>query len=298
MQTPRAPDKPAEAPTNRCTNPSESQVSSTGKTIPKWLDPALEQLTEQHAEPATKQAKDQPKQLDKLDKVHQPKKLPMPSTGAHGDDNFVLTDQVYLQITPVLDNANTQDPYGLPYCKTPELRLLSELYRATQESQHLLKPISDKHAATGQYLKSLNKRVGLLQQFMIATSDSANLAPNCTVALSEAGITLSEAELSSCLTTRQLGTASALHVQVVLFPGLVHLCLFGTLEKLFIMQDEHNQAQLTPPEAPANEVSPPTEVHISFGTVPPSEQQLLAKHILQKQIDLRREQQAPSAKQQ
>lgn len=253
MDTPGTPDHRAgpQAPTEGDENTKET----VNKAVPKWLDPTLETNTPKAPDPAPEHE-------------HNYKPNQHESTLDTDQDTYRLTDHVYLSMKICENKASDADPYAPEFCNHPELKFLSELHRATLESQHLLKPISDKHAATGQYLKNLNKRFGLLQQFIMASSTWANLSPNCQVTLSEEGFHFTPAVGDTFELNQRI------HVQMVLFPNLAHLCVFGCVRQVETI--DHR-----------------AHINLDFEQLQPSEQQILAKHILQKQIEQRRKRQAP-----
>lgn len=265
MHTPGTPDHRAGHYSTAPTAPSRNLQN---KAIPKWLDPTLEQADKQ------KVAHNNQSPAENQRSVSAP-----PDTA--DEDTYRLNDEIYLCIKTCEEHlgqnnvtgnnidensAYDADPYGPEFCDHPELKFLSELHRTTLESQHLLKPISDKHAATGQYLKNLNKRFGLLQQFIIAASTWADLRPNYQVALKETGLNFYPK------TGNIYRLDQHVHLQIVLFPSLAHLCIFARITQLETIDEK-------------------VHLGLTFDALQPAEQQILAKHILQKQIDQRRKRQ-------
>jgi hypothetical protein len=263
--------------------------------IPKWLDPNLELSTHktlqqpQHSAEVEKpnksmaDEKDKDKDVTRSAVTHKKDQqhTTMQTTSPESQDaSFSVEDQIYLEIKSIADPAPTANPYAMPYCHQPGLKFLSELYRTGQESQHLLKPIADRHTPTANYLKSLNKRLELLQQFLIATSQWADLTPNCHIALSENGLVILEAthEEKELFHVNQVHVNQAVHLQIMLFPGMTPLCMFGRVIGATKPKEESKRAH-------TGGGNPP--IHIRFYQHQETEQQILAKHILQKQITQR-----------
>lgn len=268
MDIPGTPDHRAESSREQ----NNKRAKKAQNSIPKWLDPALENQRTETTTESTNAFHAQSSDTS-MPEQHKPS-LEQTTTNLK---SFHLKDHVYLRIKPCPTPEPDTDPYAPQYCDHPELKYLSELHRASQESQHLLKPIADKHAATAHYLKNLNKRMGLLQQFIIATANWGNLQPNYHVMLSEEGLLIGTD--TSTLDTGTLQGINAhnpnthpdeaVHLQLVLFPQLAHLCVFGRASRSEMIDNQPHIA-------------------ISFVNLHGAEQQILAKHILQKQIDQRR----------
>ena len=140
--------------------------------------------------------------------------------------------------------------------------LLSELHLMDFESQHLLRHIHERDRTLAGYLKVINKRIDLLGQ-ALAQSLLRDIGPARQVTLSEGGISFSSAQ--------PLETGTHLAIKMVLMPQAL-----GMLLRAVVV---HNQLR----------EDGQFEIGTEFEALTDAQRQLLARHILQKQAQKRRQ---------
>ncbi|MDZ5602363.1 PilZ domain-containing protein [Pseudomonas sp. RP23018S] len=173
---------------------------------------------------------------------------------------YRIEDSIALQISPL--SAGDLADADLVQSASPLVSLLSELHLADFESQHLLRQLSDKDRILAALLRAQNKRVDLLSA-LVAHSLLGQLGEPQTVMLSEGGLDSTSAE--------PLAPGTRVAVQMVLLPRGHALLLRGRIT--------HCQAQADGRYALGTEFTDLTD----------AERQLLARHILQRQQQQRRQ---------
>ncbi|KAB0548875.1 PilZ domain-containing protein [Pseudomonas argentinensis] len=144
---------------------------------------------------------------------------------------------------------------------SPLFNLLSELHVMDFESQHLLRNISERDRTLANYLKVVNKRIDLLGQAM-AQSLLRDIGPPKRVTLSEGGI--------SFLHTQALTVDSHMALKMVLMPQAL-----GLLLRVRVLHCNERDGQF--------------EIGAEFEALTDAQRQLLARHILQRQAQERRQ---------
>lgn len=195
-----------------------------------------------------------------------PKNAPSSKTvqddGTDRRSYFRLNDHITLEFESLGSDCTETDPYAPHLQVSPYLKMISELHRIESETQHLLKPIADQHRQLGSYLKSVNKRIDCLAKYLVASSDEQPPKPTHEVSLSEGGVAF-ETPLSVPL-------GHFVHMKMVLFPNLVGLAAIG---KVTYCQ----------PHGPQNGDRKNYRIGVEFSSILESDQQIIAKHIIQEQ---------------
>ncbi|MBD2836595.1 PilZ domain-containing protein [Pseudomonas sp. JM0905a] len=140
--------------------------------------------------------------------------------------------------------------------------LLSELHLMDFESQHLLRHIHERDRTLAGYLKVINKRIDLLGQ-ALAQSLLRDIGPARQVTLSEGGISFSSAQ--------PLETGTHLAIKMVLMPQALGMLLRAVV----VHSRPREDGQF--------------EIGTEFEALTDAQRQLLARHILQKQAQQRRQ---------
>ncbi|MNJ22274.1 PilZ domain protein [compost metagenome] len=182
---------------------------------------------------------------------------------------YRIEDRIALEISP-LSGAEALGT-DLLQDDSPLFNLLSELHLSEFESQHLLRQLSDKDRTLAAFLKAQNKRIDLLSAVVAQTLLGQLSAPQ-TVVLSEGGIEFSQAE--------PVAAGARIAVKMVLMPQALGLLL---------------RAKVTHCDRNADGLY---EIGTEFVDTTDAQRQLLARYILQRQAQQRRqalEQNEPSA---
>ncbi|MCP3792303.1 PilZ domain-containing protein [Pseudomonas fulva] len=182
---------------------------------------------------------------------------------------YRIADRIALQISP-LSAAQALDPDVLQD-DSPLFNLLSELHLADFEAQHLLRQLSDKDRTLAAFLRVQNKRLDVLSA-VVAHTLLGEVGQPQAVVMSEGGL--------ECVQPGPFAPGTQVKVQMVLMPRAHGLLLRGKIT--------HCEAR--PEEG--------FEVGIEFIDMVDAQRQLLARYILQRQQQQRRqqlEQNAPSS---
>lgn len=173
---------------------------------------------------------------------------------------YRIEDTIALEIRPL--TATEATGQEVLQDESPLFNLLSELHLSEFESQHLLRQISERDRAMAAYLKVLNKRIDLLGQVVAQTVLDKFDEPQHVV-LSEGGMEF-EHHLA-------YPTDSHLAIKLVLMPQALGLLL---------------RAKVTHCEP---EGFGTFKIGTEFESLTDAQRQLLARHILQKQAQERRQ---------
>ncbi|MBF8660721.1 PilZ domain-containing protein [Pseudomonas putida] len=181
---------------------------------------------------------------------------------------YRIADRIALQISP-LSAAEALDPDVLQD-DSPLFNLLSELHLADFEAQHLLRQLSDKDRTLAAFLRVQNKRLDVLSA-VVAHTLLGEVGQPQAVVVSESGL--------ECIQPEPFAQGTQVKVQMVLMPRAHGLLLRGKITHC----DARSQGGF--------------EVGIEFIDMVDAQRQLLARYILQRQQQQRRqqlEQNAPS----
>lgn len=173
---------------------------------------------------------------------------------------YRIEDRIALEITP-LSAAEALEP-ELLQDDSPLFNLLSELHLSDFESQHLLRQLSDKDRTLAAFLRAQNKRLDLLSA-VVAHSLLGEIGAPHRVILSEGGIEFSQ--------TSAIAVGTRVKVKMVLMPRAHGLLLRGRVT--------HCDAR------PGGDY----EVGTEFTDMTDAQRQLLARYILQRQQQQRRQ---------
>lgn len=172
---------------------------------------------------------------------------------------YRIEDTIALDFTPLAGaEALAGDEF---HDASPLFNLLSELHVMDFESQHLLRNISERDRTLASYLKVINKRIDLLGQ-ALAQSLLRDIGPAKRVTLSEGGI--------GFLNAQPLPVDSHLTLKMVLMPQAL-----GLLLRAKVLHCREHEGQF--------------EIGAEFEALTDAQRQLLARHILQRQAQERRQ---------
>lgn len=172
---------------------------------------------------------------------------------------YRIEDTIALDFTPL---AGAEALAGDELHDASKLfNLLSELHVMDFESQHLLRNISERDRTLASYLKVVNKRIDLLGQ-ALAQNLLRDIGPAKRVTLSEGGI--------GFLNAQPLPVDSHLALKMVLMPQAL-----GLLLRAKVLHCHEQEGQF--------------EIGAEFEALTDAQRQLLARHILQRQAQERRQ---------
>ncbi len=140
--------------------------------------------------------------------------------------------------------------------------LLSELHVSEFESQHLLRQLDERDRVLNSFLKSLNKRIDLLGQ-VVAHTALGKLGRPQPVKLSEGGMQFNSLQ--------NYTVGEELSIKMVLMPQASGLML-------------HARVTQSDPLAEGG-----FETWVEFVQLPDAQRQLIARHVLQRQAQQRRQ---------
>ncbi len=173
-------------------------------------------------------------------------------------DFFRVADTVALEFTAIED-ANDADEV---FKTSPLFHLLGELHLLDFDSQHLYRNINERDRTLAAYLKIINKRIELLGQ-ALAQSFLGGKGHQQGVTLSEGGM--------GWVQPKEIPCGQLLALKILLQPQAIGLLLKGEV----VYCSENTPGLYT--------------IGCEFKDLSEAQRQLLARHILQKQVSERRE---------
>ncbi|HDS1735856.1 PilZ domain-containing protein [Pseudomonas sp. BP8] len=173
---------------------------------------------------------------------------------------YRIEDRIALEISP-LSAAEALEP-ELLQDDSPLFSLLSELHLSDFESQHLLRQLSDKDRTLAAFLRAQNKRLDLLSA-LVAQTLLGEIGQPQRVILSEGGIEFIQAQ--------QIDPGTRVKVKMVLMPRAHGLLLRGRVTHCDPLADGGY------------------DIGTEFTDMTDAQRQLLARHILQRQQQQRRQ---------
>ncbi|WP_085674797.1 MULTISPECIES: PilZ domain-containing protein [unclassified Pseudomonas] len=174
---------------------------------------------------------------------------------------YRIEDRIALEISPL--SAAEALEAELLQDDSPLFNLLSELHLSDFESQHLLRQLSEKDRTLAAFLRAQNKRLDLLSA-VVAQTLLGEIGEPQRVIISEGGIEFAQ--------PRQIAPGTRVKVKMVLMPRAQGLLLRGKVTHCDPRPDGD------------------FEVGTEFTDMTDAQRQLLARHILQRQQQQRRQQ--------
>ncbi|WP_028632484.1 PilZ domain-containing protein [Pseudomonas parafulva] len=174
---------------------------------------------------------------------------------------YRIADRIALQLSP-LSAAQALEADVLQD-ESPLFNLLSELHLSDFEAQHLLRQLSDKDRTLAAFLRAQNKRLDLLSA-VVAQTLLGEVGQPQPVVISEGGI--------ECVQATPVPPGTRVKVKLVLMPRAHGLLLRGKVTHC----DPRSQGGF--------------DIGTEFTDMTDAQRQLLARYILQRQQQQRREQ--------
>lgn len=177
-------------------------------------------------------------------------------------DFYRIQDNVLLefQLLPEGDIAHWE---VFPIPVTAEFHLLNELSQIDAENSQVLRNIAERDRNTATYLNALNHKIELLARIIAGSNEELEQLVSQQVTLSEGGISFNS-DMSM-----KIGAKVAL--KVLLLPSYVGLLLYGKV----VNCNEHIKGDYL--------------VNLVFEDLTENNRHLLARHVLQHQAKMRRE---------
>ncbi|KPX94729.1 Uncharacterized protein ALO63_03411 [Pseudomonas amygdali pv. mori] len=173
---------------------------------------------------------------------------------------YRIDDSVALEINP-LSGADQASQDAMQDTSTL-FDLLSELHVSEFESQHLMRQLDERDRVLNSFLKSLSKRIDLLGEVVAHTALGKLGAPQ-PVKLSEGGIQFNSQQ--------GFAVGEQLSIKMVLMPQAAGLMLRAMVSQCDARADGS------------------FDISTDFVNLPDAQRQLLARHVLQRQAQHRRQ---------
>ncbi len=172
---------------------------------------------------------------------------------------FRVTDRVSLQIQPIPGNS---PDFSCFFELSAQHQLISEFQLLDPDAQGLLRGITENDRRLGAYLKLLNRKLDSLCRTLALVNDPIDPATIQEVSLSEGGL--------SFRSSTNYPVDALLQMKMILLPSYC-----GLLLRARVLSSQ--------PDVDAH------QLHLEFIDLDDSQRQLLARHILRKQQDQRRQ---------
>ena len=179
---------------------------------------------------------------------------------------FRVHDRVILDFLPVSTSDIERGNLPPAYAGSTGYAVMRELIAIDQENSRLLHSIGLANRDLELYLRGLNRKIDLLANQLALDDETTAPRREVSVSLSEAGLAFGSHD--------PMKVDSHLAIQLTLLPNHVTLILFG---KIVSCDANSGEAGYT--------------VGCQFINISSSDQQILAKHIMQVQLKQKRQQQ-------
>lgn len=184
---------------------------------------------------------------------------------------FRIEDKVYLQLetdeqggsTTAHENIGESSFY--PY--------INEFRTISAESKHHLHLAENTDPHIAAYLQALNRKIECLAQAILFSQEEQPLEANHAIKLSEGGF--------SALLERPYEPGQKLKCKMILYPNN-HIMLFAS-EVIYCQQQPHSIPHISSPKKPLYQVG------FEFSHLNEGDSQLLARHIINRQANERRQ---------
>lgn len=173
---------------------------------------------------------------------------------------YRIEDRVALEINPLSRSGQAGEEAAAD--TSPLFDLLSELHVSEFESQHLLRQLDERDRVLNSFLKALTKRIDLLGR-VVAHTALGELGEPQPVRLSEGGVEF--------ISYQDFAQGELLSVKMVLMPQAAGLLLRARVTHC----DPAGDGRFV--------------IGTEFVNLPDAQRQLLARHVLQRQAQQRRQ---------
>ncbi len=178
---------------------------------------------------------------------------------------FRIRDEVSLEYKGVdKHTANNEDPNRL-FPDASELHLFTEFRRLDAQADQTLHIISEQNRHVADYLRTLNHKLDLLAQTLVAEHQSSGEEKITRISLCEEGIAFES--------DKPLYRGSFIAMRLLFLPDYVGVVLFAQVIRCTLSNDKHLVAA-------------------KFHRLNDQQRQLLSKHIMQAQLLAKRRSQA------
>jgi hypothetical protein len=185
----------------------------------------------------------------------------MPEHEKNHRDFFRVNCPVLLDYVVV--PARQKTPAASYFPDNENFSLLRELKRIDYDNNHLLHGINEEHRDIGAYLALVNKKLELIARNLTSNSEHEKKQLEQTVSISEGGVSF------HCNEPLENDTLVAL--QITLLPSYIGIALYGHV------------MHCDPGEQIGNYL-----IAVNFDAMPDADRQILAKHVMQVQLEAKR----------
>ena len=186
---------------------------------------------------------------------------------------FRIEDKVYLQLETDEQSDSTATPENIG--ESSFYPYINEFRKISVESKHHLHLAENTDPHIAAYLQALNRKIECLAQAILFSQEKQPLEANHVIQLSEGGF--------SVFLERPYEPGQKLKCKMILYPNS-HIMLFAS-ELIYCQQQSHSTPRTSSPMKPLYRVGFGF-VHLNDG-----DSQLLARHIINKQANERRQSQ-------
>lgn len=169
---------------------------------------------------------------------------------------FRLVDTAYVEISPLTGEESVAEHFDIGL----EFGLIAEFQQLDVESKHLLHGIAEKDKSVGQYLNVLNKKLDSLSRALALSKQDLTKEHIQEINLSEGGL--------SIMQPQKFKDGQNIAIKLILLPSYSGLLLEGKV--LCSIEKESG-----------------FEVHIEYTDITDAHRQLIARHIMRKQSQVK-----------
>ncbi len=174
---------------------------------------------------------------------------------------FRVEDRALLRYCTVSAEAAAATPAESHFDDSDLFWLMRELRNIDRENHNVLRTIAEQSRDLGLYLRSINHKIELIANALLARNPDHEDITAQEISLSEGGF--------SFLVEPRLDIGSTLALELTLLPAQIGICCYG--------------------EVIANRDEPPQRSVVQFVHLRDADRQLIARHIFQVQIAARRQ---------
>lgn len=175
---------------------------------------------------------------------------------------FRIDDTAYIEISPLVGAETVAEHFDIGL----EFGLIAEFQTLDVESKHLLHSIAEKDKNVGQYLHVLNKKLDALSRALALSKQNLTKQHIQDINLSEGGLAFTQAH--------KFRDGQSIAIKLILLPSYSGLLLEG---KVLCSVEKDDGI----------------EIHIEYTDIIEAHQQLIARHIMRKQSQMKHQNQSP-----
>lgn len=175
---------------------------------------------------------------------------------------FRIEDEVLIHYQPVEESAVYNRQIPAQFCDDENYSLMNELQTVEYTANKFLAGLQDENPELVGYLKTLNKKIHLIASHIVSKHEQVQTQEKHIITFSEGGLAFHS--------KTAVPHDSFMAMQITLLPSHQTMVLFGKVINCSLIDNEYSVA-------------------LSFMQVTDEERQIMAKHIMQKQLNERRQ---------